>query len=69
MNTKIYSAETMCSNRCWNCILKGTPKCHKSETELRPIKNPFRIYHRKWERRTAKSMVRRFVYAFNHKNG
>jgi hypothetical protein len=67
MNTKACSLETKCSNRCWNCNLRGTAKCYKTETEFRPMKNPFRKYHRRWERRSARLMDRAFVHAFNYK--
>jgi hypothetical protein len=67
MNIKVNSLETKCSNHCWNCNLRGTAKCYKVETELRPMKNPFRKYHWKWERRSVRSMDRAFVHAFNQK--
>jgi hypothetical protein len=69
METKINGTKVKCSGKCWDCTLKGTEGCPKNRMDLKPLKNPMRIYRTRWNRRLENAVSKRFVLSFNQRIG
>jgi len=69
METKIISTKVKCSDKCWNCSLKGSENCSKNQTSLKPLRNPVITYRTRWNRRMENSLSKRFVLAYNQRIG
>jgi hypothetical protein len=69
MKTENNFMKIKCSEKCWDCALKGTEKCLKNKVQLKPLKNPMKIYHTRWNRRLENSLAKRFILSFNQRLG
>jgi hypothetical protein len=69
METKTNVTKSKCSDKCWNCSLRGSEQCPKNKAELKPIKNSMRVYSTRWNRRLENSLSKRLVLAYNQRLG
>ena len=67
METKTFVVKTKCTEKCWNCQFKGSENCLKNRIQIKPLRNPLKVYRIRWNRRLENCLSRRFVLAYNQR--